>query len=169
MKLYKRLYVLVAAMAIAALLIALCGSVYAEKTKNPVIPITPAELESMIQKRECPLLIVAMASWCAPCRAELPTLQKLHERYAGKGLKIIGVSLDVGGPSTVQPIVDQMNLTFPFYWGGEKVTTAYQISGIPLILVAKNGTVVEKILGKRPEKVLTNKVESLLKECEAKK
>jgi thiol-disulfide isomerase/thioredoxin len=158
-----------------AIMITLCVCVaglhseaWAETGKNTVIPIDPKGLEAIIKNRDCPLLIVAMASWCAPCRAELPTLQKLHETYGAKGLKIIGVSLDVGGPSAIQPLVDKMNLTFPIYWGGEKVTTAFGISGIPLIMVAKNGKIIENILGRRPEKVLINKVVSLLGECGSK-
>lgn len=134
--------------------------------QNKVKPIAPVDIEKMIRKRDCPLFIVAMAAWCAPCRAELPVLQKLHEKYAEKGLKIIGVSVDIGGPSAIQPLVDQMRVTFPVYWGGEKVVREYKISGIPLLLIAKKGEIVEKILGGRPESVLEEKILSLIDQCE---
>ncbi len=134
--------------------------------KNLVVPIDVAGIEELMKLRGCPVMLVAMASWCAPCREELPTLQKMHERYKDRGLRIIGISLDVGGPSAMQPLVDQMGLDFPVYWGGEKVTMEYRISGIPLTYLIKNGEVVEKILGQRDESFIEKKILSLIEACE---
>lgn len=134
--------------------------------KNLVVPIDVAGIEELMQIRGCPLMLVAMASWCAPCRAELPILQKMHEKYKDRGLRIVGISLDVGGPSAMQPLVDQMGLDFPVYWGGEKVTTKYRISAIPLTYIVTKGKIVEKILGQRGEDFIEGKIVSLLDECE---
>jgi len=141
------------------------GEAAAGIKQNKVKPIGLLDIKRMINKGDCPLFIVAMAAWCAPCRDELPMMQKLHEKYAGKGLKIVGVSLDMGGPAMIQPLVDQMRLTFPVYWGGEKVVREYKISGIPLLLIAREGEIVEKILGSRPENVLEEKIQSLFDQC----
>jgi len=134
--------------------------------KNLVLPIDVAGIEALMETRDCPLMLVAMAAWCAPCRAELPILQKMHEKYKDRGLRIIGISLDIGGPSAMQPLVDQMGLDFPVYWGGEKVTVKYRISAIPLTYIVKNGEIVEKILGQRGEDFIEGKIISLLGECE---
>ncbi len=134
--------------------------------KNIVLPIDIAGIEALIKTPDCPVMLVAMASWCAPCRAELPILQKMHERYKDRGLRIVGISLDIGGPSAMQPLVDQMGLEFPIYWGGEKVTAEYRISAIPLTYIVKNGEIVEKILGGHDEVFIENKITSLLGECE---
>jgi len=134
--------------------------------KNTVLSIDVAGIEELIKIRDCPLLLVAMASWCAPCRAELPILQRMHEKYKGKGLKIVGISLDIGGPSAMQPLVDQMGLDFPVYWGGEAVTVKYRISAIPLTYIVKKGEIVEKIVGGRGEEFIEGKIVSLLDECE---
>jgi len=133
--------------------------------KNLVVPIDIAGIEALMETRDCPIMLVAMAAWCAPCRAELPILQKMHEKYKDKGLRIIGISLDVGGPSAMQPLVDQMGLEFPVYWGGEKVTMKYRISAIPLTYIVKNGEILEKILGQRGEDFIEEKIISLLDEC----
>ncbi|MBA7587143.1 Thiol-disulfide oxidoreductase ResA [subsurface metagenome] len=134
--------------------------------KNLVVPIDVAGIEDLMKIRGCPLMLVAMASWCAPCREELPILQKMHEKYKDRGLRIVGISLDIGGPSAMQPLVDQMGLDFPVYWGGEEVTMKYRISAIPLTYIVKSGEIVEKILGGRGERFIEDKITSLLDECE---
>jgi len=133
---------------------------------NIVVPIDVAGIEELMKIRGCPLMLVAMAAWCAPCREELPVLQKMHEKYKDRGLRIVGISLDIGGPSAMQPLVDQMGLQFPVYWGGEQVTTRYRISGIPLTYFIKKGEVVEVVLGQRDETFIEGKIVSLLDACE---
>jgi len=134
--------------------------------KNTVLPIDVAGIEELMKIRKCPLMLVAMAAWCAPCREELPVLQKMHEKYKDRGLRIVGISLDIGGPSAMQPLVDQMGLEFPVYWGGEEVTVQYRISGIPLTYFVKSGKVVEVVLGQRDEAFIEEKIVSLLDACE---
>ncbi len=133
--------------------------------KNAVTPIDVAGIQSLINNQDCPLMLVAMAAWCAPCREELPILQKMHEKYKGDGLRIVGISLDIGGSSAMQPLVDQMGLEFPVYWGGEKVTAEYGISGIPLTLFVGNGKLIETITGQRSEAFIEKKIISLLEKC----
>ena len=133
---------------------------------NEVVPIDPAGVDKLIKQRDCPVIIIAMAPWCSPCREELPILQKLYEKYREKGLSLIGVSLDVSGPAGMQPLVDRMELSFPVYWGGEKVMAAYKISAVPTLLVVKEGKVEKKILGKRSERFLENQILSLIGTCE---
>ena len=134
--------------------------------KNTVLPIDVAGIEELMSMRDCPVMLVAMAAWCGPCREELPILQRMHEKYKDRGLRIIGISLDIGGPSAMQPLVDQIGLDFPIYWGGEEVTVKYRISAIPLTYIVKNGKIVEKILGGRGEEFIEEKIVSLLGECE---
>ena len=133
---------------------------------NPITPIDVAGIEKLIKTRGCPVMLVAMAAWCAPCRAELPILQEMYDKYKERGLHIIGISLDMGGPSAMQPIVDQMGLNFPIYWGGEKVAKHYRISAIPLSYLIKNGAVVESILGRRDRAFIEQKIVALLDQCE---
>ena len=58
-----------------------------------------------------------------------------------------------------------MEVKFPVYWGGEKIATEYRISGIPLIYFVMNGKIVEKVLGKRGERFIEEKIVSLLDKC----
>lgn len=52
------------------------------------------------------------ATWCPPCRKEIPHFQKLHETYGDKGLTIIGISLDQNGAEAVKPFAEQMKMTY---------------------------------------------------------
>ena len=133
---------------------------------DKVTPVTKSDIEALIRNQQCPVVIVAMASWCSPCRKELPALNRLYEKYKGKGLSIIGISLDVGGPTAMQSIVDDMQITFPVYWGGEKMTAEYGISAVPLLMLSKNGAIVERIIGRRSEEFLEKKITALLRDCD---
>ena len=108
-------------------------------------------------------IIVGMASWCFPCRQELPTLVKLYNKYKGQGLKVVGISVDISGPSAIQPIVNEEHVNFPVYWGGEQAIKALEMTRLPMLLLIKNGAVVERVIGKEPEAVLDKRIQALLK------
>jgi cytochrome c biogenesis protein CcmG/thiol:disulfide interchange protein DsbE len=108
-------------------------------------------------------VIVAMAAWCLPCRAELPVLVKMYNKYKSQGLRMVGISLDPGGPSAIKPILDRAHVNFPVYWAGEKVAYDLRIQAIPLLLLIKNGSIIERILGQIPEVFLDKKLNDLLK------
>ena len=109
-------------------------------------------------------VIVAMAAWCHPCREELPILVKLYEKYKSEGLEMVGISLDPGGPSVIQPVLNKARANFPVYWVGEKAMEDLNIRAIPLFLFVKDGAIVEKVLGKQSEAFLDRKIVDLLKD-----
>ena len=59
------------------------------------------------------VLLNLWATWCVPCRYEIPELQALHNRYASRGFKVIGVSLDESGADTVKQFVSEEKITYP--------------------------------------------------------
>ncbi|MGI8436303.1 MAG: TlpA disulfide reductase family protein [Chthoniobacterales bacterium] len=71
------------------------------------------------------------ATWCPPCRREIPDLVALQKQYAGKGLVIVGVAMDEGGPATVKPFVEKMGINYPVVMGDQKTAAAY--GGIEVI------------------------------------
>jgi len=125
--------------------------------------IEPKELDNLMKSRESRSLVVAMASWCGPCREELPFLIKLHNKYNDKGLKIVGISLDADGPGAMQKIADRIKVNFPIYWAGEEAADKYGIYAIPMLYLIKNGKVIDKIPGQQSEALLEKKIEGLLK------
>lgn len=129
--------------------------------RNPVQKIDLARFQKMINA-EGHFLLVFMAAWCAPCVKELPDLNALHSQFRDSGLKMVGVSVDYGGPSAIQPILDRLKVEFPVVWLGEEALDAYDITGIPLLIFIKNGAVVDKVMGQHSKAFFAQKITSFL-------
>lgn len=99
------------------------------------------------------LLINIWATWCAPCRVEMPAIESLHRAYASKGLKVIAISADdPGTDAQIRDFVKQYGLTFEVLHdtGGQegKVSKDYQTSGYPeTVIVGRDGIIRKKLLG----------------------
>lgn len=94
-------------------------------------------------------LLVFWATWCGPCRQELPTLQKLANDLSKESLQIIGVSVDQAPMATVISFVRRESLRFPIFHDERgEVSSLYQASSIPtLYLISPNGQIVGMIRG----------------------
>ena len=78
-----------------------------------------------------PVLLNFWASWCGPCRLEMPFLQEIYEKWSGKGLVLLAVNLQEN-QGTVEDFIDDAGYTFPVLLApGNKVPLSYNIRGIP--------------------------------------
>ena len=107
------------------------------------------------------------ATWCPPCKEEMPAMERLYQRYRDKGLVVLAVSVDSEGAPIVVPFVKEYKLTFPIGLD-PKMTVAdrYGVRGLPTsFLVNKTGTLVALALGPREwdGKAGQALIESLLK------
>ena len=150
------------ALTAAVVLLAVCGSGAAAEP-NTVQSIELEQLDQKLAVGHGRCAIVFMAAWCMPCIEELPALNAIYEKYRTSGLHIVGLSLDYGGPQAMQPFIDHHKVRFPVYWVGEKAIKAYQIRGIPLILLVKDGEITERVTGKRSKKDLEKIFAAFLK------
>jgi thiol-disulfide isomerase/thioredoxin len=71
------------------------------------------------------VLLNFWATWCPPCREEIPDLIALQKQYAPQGLIVIGVSVDKGGAELVKRFVTRMEINYPVVLGDQKTTAAY--------------------------------------------
>ena len=126
--------------------------------------ISESALDELIKADNNKILITFMAAWCGPCIDELPVLNKLYQKYKKQGLKLIGVSIDLGGPQAMQPIIDKLRVSFPIYWYGETAVQKFSLFVIPMIFLVKDGQIVEKLPGRRSEKELSKKIREFLGE-----
>jgi peroxiredoxin/outer membrane lipoprotein-sorting protein len=94
-----------------------------------------------------PVLLSFWASWCLPCRRELPLLSALHQEYKDKGLVVVGVNDE--GRGTARKYADQAGLTFQTLDdSGLKAHRLYRVRSIPtLFLIDKDGKVVRFMRG----------------------
>ena len=104
------------------------------------------------------------ATWCPPCRAEIPHFVALYEKYQSKGLAIIGVALDAQGASVVAPFAKENGIQYTLAIGDDKVAQAYGgIRGIPTTFVIdRQGKIVQKYVGYRDPQVFESAIEPLL-------
>ena len=125
--------------------------------------IEESVLDELIQAKDNRLVVTFMAAWCGPCIDELPILNKLYLKYNEKGLNLIGVSIDLEGPKAMQPIVDKLKINFPIYWYGEKGVQKFKLNAIPMLFFIKDGEIVERLYGRRPEGQLNKRFKEFLK------
>jgi thiol-disulfide isomerase/thioredoxin len=75
------------------------------------------------------------ATWCAPCKAEIPGFIELQKKYGEKGLVVIGLSLDESGPAVVKPFIQQFGMNYPVVMGDAKIVQDFGgVSAIPTTL-----------------------------------
>jgi thiol-disulfide isomerase/thioredoxin len=88
------------------------------------------------------VLLDFWASWCGPCRNEIPIVQRIAQKYEGQGLSVIGVNTsDEAGNAA--PFARSMRLTFPIaYDEGQRVAAAFGVDSLPtLVVISKTGKV----------------------------
>jgi peroxiredoxin len=95
------------------------------------------------------VLLNFWATWCPPCRKEMPDLEKLYQQFKGQGLVILAISDEA--PGKVLPFVAQQKVTYPILLDpGRKVNELFQIQGIPKTFVyARNGKLVAQSIDMR--------------------
>ncbi|MFH1877689.1 MAG: redoxin domain-containing protein [Candidatus Omnitrophota bacterium] len=104
------------------------------------------------------------ATWCPPCRMEIPHFQSLYEEYKDKGLVVVGVALDRSGLDAVKSFVRENRVTYPVVMGNDDLADAYGgIRGIPTTFVLdREGRIVEKYVGYRDREVFEDAIKPLL-------
>ena len=104
------------------------------------------------------------ATWCPPCKMEIPNFVKLQKKYKKKGLQIIGISLDRGGARVVKPFAKEYKMNYPVLLGNMEVVRKYgPIQGIPTtFIIDKHGNIVEKFIGFREKEIFESYIRKLL-------
>lgn len=109
------------------------------------------------------MLLDFWATWCEPCREEIPHFVKLQQQYGSKGLQIIGVSMD-DSPAPVAPFSQKFHINYPIVMGNAQIGEAYGgVLGLPIaFLVGPDGRIYKKHVGATNATVFENEVRDLL-------
>lgn len=114
-----------------------------------------------------PVIINLWATWCPPCRAEMPAIQKLYDEYKEQGLMVLAINAtNQDDAMAVAPFVDQYQLTFPILLDETgRVSRSYQLRSLPSsYFIGRDGVVRDVVIGgPMPEALLRAQVEALLK------
>jgi len=95
------------------------------------------------------VLLNFWATWCAPCLKEMPSMEKLWQKYKEQGLVVVAVSVDEGYKKRIQTFLKLYDLSFPVLLDPEsEVSDLYKVSGIPAsFLIDRNGKIISRLVG----------------------
>lgn len=111
------------------------------------------------------VLINLFATWCPPCRAEMPGLAKTIDAYKAKGVDALALSLDQDGPKVVPPFAAKYQMDFPVGYPGEGPSIADGVSSIPVtVLIDRSGRLAQTYVGMVDDAELKHDLDQLLAE-----
>lgn len=96
------------------------------------------------------VLLNIWATWCAPCRVEMPSMERLERELGPKGLKIVAVSVDVAGSEQrIREFANELGLTFELLHDAPgTIQRDYQTTGVPeTFIIDRTGRVRRRIIG----------------------
>ena len=155
----KRIAVYCLILSAAVLLLAGCKkkeeapAVAEVREKKPALEITVNSLTNVPLKLSAlkgkVVLLNFWATWCPPCREEIPSMMKLNSAMAGKPFQMVSVSIDEGGVPEIESFFKASGYSLPTYTDTDGAAVkAYGITGVPeSFVIDKNGILVKKVIG----------------------
>lgn len=137
-------------------------SVVAAVGRAEAVPPTPApvwklkDVEGKVVTSESfkgkVVVVDFWATWCPPCRAEIPGYIELQKKYGKDGLVIIGISLDQKGPSVVKPFMEKFGINYPIVMGDDEISAAFGgMDAIPTtFIIDRAGIIRDRKVGSEP-------------------
>lgn len=109
-------------------------------------------------------LVNFWATWCGPCKIEMPWFVEFQRKYKDRGFTVLAISLDEDGWDPVRAFAEQMEFNFPVALGGDPVSEAFGgIYVLPTTLIVdREGTIVSRHAGLVPKAEYETEIESLL-------
>lgn len=128
------------------------STVAKEKSPAPEISVTSIVDGSSLRLSDLKGKVVLLnfwATWCPPCREEIPSMMKLNSFMAGKPFQMVAVSIDEGGKAAVEAYFKESGFSLPTYLDPSAASSkAYGITGVPeSFIIDKQGVLVKKIVG----------------------
>jgi thiol-disulfide isomerase/thioredoxin len=110
------------------------------------VPLNLSDLKGKV------VLLNFWATWCPPCREEIPSMMKLNKIMTGKPFQMVAVSIDEGGLPAIEAFFKESGFTLPAYTDPDgKAAKIYGITGVPeTFVIDKKGILVKKFIGPLP-------------------
>jgi peroxiredoxin len=110
---------------------------------------TRGEIHTLKDLRGKVVLVNFWATWCPPCRAEMPSMEDLYRTYGQDDFEILAINVDDNGPEVMPGFLKKTPHTFPILFDTEfQAQNLYGVSMFPeTFIVDKNGVIVKKVIG----------------------
>ena len=110
------------------------------------------------------VLLNFWATWCGPCKIEMPWFVELQKEYGPQGLQIVGVAMDDSSPQDIQTFVKEMGVNYPVLLGKEAVGQAY--GGVDVLpttfFIDRNGDIVAREFGLQSRSLFVENIKKAL-------
>ncbi len=95
------------------------------------------------------VLLNVWATWCQPCRIEMPSLERLHQRLAGTDFEVVAVSIDKDNKDVVMKFIEELGLHFDILHDQPgAIQQLYQTTGVPeSFVIDRHGVIIKKVIG----------------------
>ena len=112
------------------------------------------------------VLLDFWATWCGPCKIEIPWFTEFERQKKDQGFAVLGVSMDEGGWDDVRPFLKDMNVNYRVVMGNDKVAELYEgIEALPTTyLIDRDGRIASKHVGLSGKKDFENEIDELLQQ-----
>jgi peroxiredoxin len=111
------------------------------------------------------VLLNFWATWCSPCKIEMPWFIELQKQYGAQGLQIVGVAMDDSSKEDIAKFAKDMGVNYPVLLGKEEVGDAY--GGVPALpetfFISRDGKIVDKIIGLKGKAEIEDSIKRALK------
>ncbi len=163
----RRYFLVMALVAVAAL--AACGGssskvgiVVGNTAPNWSEPLSTGGQFSFASLHGKPVYLNFFATWCPPCKEETPWVETLQQRYASRGLHVVGIDM-AENAQLAQRYRAQYRLTYPVVVDSGMLQDLYNINGLPVhVFIARNGTIQRLVVGEMAKSEIESAVKALL-------
>ena len=114
-----------------------------------VMDLATRDTVSLADYRGSVTLVNIWATWCLPCRDEMPSMQTLYDSLGSRGFRIAAISIDEGSPEDVVAFAQELGLTFDILHDRSgSIERLYQTTGVPeSFLLDRRGVLVKRVIG----------------------
>jgi thiol-disulfide isomerase/thioredoxin len=140
------------------------GTVRGAQAPDFSLPALDGQTLHLADLRGKAVLVNFWATWCGPCKIEMPWFVELQKQYGPQGLEIVGVALDDSGKEAISKFAQETGVNYPILLGTDKVGDAYQVQGLPTTYyLGRDGRIVGRTFGLVSHREIEKNIEAALK------